>query len=198
MPEKAAGKLPEKDQELSVAEQNKGAQVLFEKIFEVVDNNERKDVLLQIEAMYRDIVNTYPKAPLAQESFWRLILIYLNDYNPPLFDKLETTYGQFIERYPQSPFRDEIERDIAKSLFFHKQWDRIIRFTTPAVKAFISSGKLGNPREMLLYSEAKLNLGDTEDAARGFKIVIVNFPKTPEAIRAAQLLDAVTAKAKQK
>jgi tetratricopeptide (TPR) repeat protein len=183
--------IKEAEEDLNVAKQNEQALALFQKIYETTEQNDRNSIIPQLESMYLDIINKFPKAALAQEAYWRILLIYLNDYNPPAYDKLESTYAKFIEKYPDSPFRSEIEDNISKMYYRKAKWDSLMRFYTPAVKNYIAIGKLNRAQEIFLYSEAKINLGDLAEAEKGFKIVIAHFPDTREASLARQRLAAI-------
>jgi tetratricopeptide (TPR) repeat protein len=183
--------IKEKTADLSITNQDENAKILFQKISEVSEKTDRKTYVPQLEAMYLVIINKYPKAALAQEAYKGLLMIYINDYDPPAYDKIETTYAKFIEMHPGSPVRPVIEEDISSMYYRNAKWDSLMRFCSPAIKKFIATGKLQDARDMLLYSEAKFNLGDLKEAAKGFKIVIVNFPDTKESLLARQRLDAI-------
>lgn len=181
-------RLPQK---LSLDEQNKRAMDTFQNIFSLLEDSERKAVLPRLEQMYKEIIDNYPDAALSQESYWRLILIYLEDYNPPLFDKIEVLYAGFTLSYPQSQFRNEVEDMIATSYARHAKWQDLIKFSTPVVKQYIDTGKLARPQLMFAYADAKMNLGDIDEAEKGYRIVIALFPLSRESDMAKYRLEAL-------
>ncbi|MDA8431890.1 MAG: tetratricopeptide repeat protein [Nitrospiraceae bacterium] len=183
---------------LSAEEQDKGALVLFQQVFDLLQDSDRKAAVPKMEALYREIITRYPKAALTQESYWRLVLIYLKDYDPPAYGKAEATYEEFISRYPQSQFRREVENDITNAYYRNGQWESLMKFCTPAVKRYIEKGKLDRPLDMFLYAEAKKNLGDTAEAVKGYKIVIALFPNSREGSMAKLRLAAIEKENKDK
>lgn len=176
---------------LSIEEQSKKALETFQKILELTENADRMTVLPQIESAYVDIINKYPKASLSQECYWRLMLIYLTDYNPPVFEKAENLHSEFIKKYPDSHLRNLIDDTLSNSYHRNAKWEKLLRFYTPAVKQFIEKGTLSRPLEMFMYSEAKLNLGDLVEAEKGYKIVIALFPDSKESELSKERLEEV-------
>ncbi|TAN38207.1 MAG: tetratricopeptide repeat protein [Nitrospirae bacterium] len=191
---KAPADTPEKNLSLSAEEQDSRALVLFQKIFDLISESDRKTVLPKIEAMYGEIVNDYPKAALGQESYSRLIYIYMNDYDPPAYDKAEELYQRFLKKYPGSQFTNDISDSIAQGYYRNGKWEQLQKFFTPAVKKYIETGKLERPRELFLYAEAKLNLGDLAEAEKGYRIIIAEAPKTKEGSISKQRLDVIQKK----
>ncbi|MHB8881236.1 MAG: tetratricopeptide repeat protein [Thermodesulfovibrionales bacterium] len=184
----------EKSSSLSVEEQDKKALVIFQQIFDLISESDRKTVLPKIEAMYGEIINDYPKAALGQESYLRLVSIYMNDYDPPLYDKAEDLHQQFMKKYPASQFGNDITDAIAQGYYRNGKWEQMQRFFTPAVKKYIETGKLEKPRDLFLYAEAKLNLGDLAEAEKGFRIIVAEAPKSKEGIISKQRLEAIQKK----
>ncbi len=176
---------------LSVEEQDKGALELFQKAFDVLQSSDRKTAVPKMETLYREIIDKYPKAALTQEAYWRLVLIYLRDYEPPAFDKAEATYKDFVEKYSGSQFGREMEGDISDAYYRMGKWESLLKFYTPAVRQYIEKGTLARPRGMFMYSEAKMNLGDTVEAVKGYKIVVARFPESREGSMAKQRLEAI-------
>lgn len=179
---------------MSQKEQDTRALELFEQISEIFSESDRKSALPKAEALYLRIISEYPDAALGQESYWRLVLICLRDYVPPQYEKAEAYYGAFMKKYPQSPFRYEIEDAISGSYYTDGKWDKIMAFYIPAVKRYIETGKLDRPHDIFFYAEAKFNLGDLVEAEKGYKIVVSLFPKSREGIFAAKRLDELVNK----
>jgi len=186
--------------ELSVEEQEKKALETFQKILELTENTDRTDVLPGIEAAYRDIIDKYPKASINQECYWRLMSLYITDYNPPAYEKAESLYGEFFKIYPDSTLKNMIVDILSNSYYRSAKWEKLLKFHTPVVKKFIelSSGKqslekenLTRPQEMFMYSEAKFNLGDLAEAEKGYKIVIALFPGSKESVVSKDRLEEI-------
>ncbi len=173
------------------AEQDKRALELFQKIYETLDKGKRAQVLPEVERLYQELIDSYPDAALAQESYWRIIVICLNDHTPPAFDRAEAYYNRFIARYPASQVKGEIDKALSDSYYRNKQWDRLIKLFTPSIRLYIEKGKLSKPQDMFMYAEAKLNLGDLVEAEKGYRIVVALFPKTREGALSAARLEEI-------
>ncbi len=186
-----AEEVKKDDDKLSIEEQEKKAMEAFHKILELTESVDRMAVLSKIEASYKDIIDEYPEAPLAQECYWRLLLIYLTDYNPPVFEKAESLHNEFIKKYPDSNMRDLLDDTLSKSYYRNAKWEKLLKFYTPAIKQFIEKGILIRPLEMFMYSEAKLNLDDLVEAEKGYKIVIALFPDSRESIISKDRLEEI-------
>lgn len=184
---------------LSAEEQNKLALAKFEEILEISSSGRRRERLPEIEAVYTEIIRKYPKSPLAQESWFSLFKIVMNDYAPPKIDRGEEIYREFIVKYPDSQFASEMEDMIATAFQRSGKWEQLLKFTTPAVRNYIKTGKMARPMHMFMYSEAKLNMGETAEAEKGFWIVVDLFPKSREAeMSKNRLRDLKTARSQQK
>jgi TolA-binding protein len=178
-------------EELSVEEQTHKANEGFEKILEIVESSERKSVLSEIENAYLEIIDKYPKAPITQECYWRLMSVYLTDYDPPRIQKAETLYSDFIKKYPDSVIVNWMKDDLSKNYYEKRQWKKLMAFHAPAVKQYIEKRTLSRPTEMFMYSEAKFNLDDIDEAEKGYKIVISLFPNSMEGLKAKEMLDVI-------
>ncbi len=191
-PEAASSKGPA----LSKAEQVAKATELFRQVVDILGDSDRKTAVPKMEVLYKKIIDEYPEAPVAQECYWRLILIYLRDYTPPQFGKAEEYHRRFVGRYPDSQFRREIEDSMAKAYYTGGKWSSLLALYTPEVKRYIESGKLDRPQDMFLYAEAKMNLGDLVEAEKGYRIVVSLFPATREGSLAKMRLEKI-AKSKE-
>lgn len=180
---------PEK---LSLEEQSKKALDTFNKILILTeDATDRQAILPQMEAMYEEVINNYPDAPLVEESYWRLISINMEEFKPPRVDKAERLYQDFLKKYPESPLKIYMEHTFGRFYHTNKMWDKLLRLFTPQVKKFIKTGKLDSSYPLFMYSEAKFNLGDFVEAEKGYKIVIEFFPKTGEGETAKKRLKEI-------
>jgi TolA-binding protein len=164
---------------ISIEEQGTKSIEIFKKILEVSESSEeRSEVVPQIEAMYRDITIHYPDAPLAQESYQRLIQLYLKEYRPPDVDKAEEIYGEFLRKYPSSPMKSNVENTLSRFYYRSKMWNKLIELFRFKIKQFIETEKLESPYPLFMYSEAQYNLGETEEAEKGYEWIIRTFPNT--------------------
>jgi len=188
----AAGK------ELPVEEQEQKVNELFGRILSLTEEAEdRQSILLQMEALYDEIINNYPDVPLVEEIYWRLIALSVEEFKPPKIDKAERLYKDFLRRYPNSTLTFNIEQALGQFYYANKMWDRLLRTFTPYVKKFIAIGKLDRPYHLFMFSEAKFNLGDLIEAEKGYKIVIEFFPKTTEGETSKKRLEEIKKLKKQ-
>ena len=134
--------MPTKDENASLA--------LFTEILELVETSrDRRSVLPRIEEIYSRIINEYPDVPLAQESYWKLIEIYVEDYSPPAYEKAESLYHQFLEKYRETYMRSFIEDTLGNSYYKNAEWARLLNLSEPI---YIKYSKTGNePRASGIY-----------------------------------------------
>ena len=164
---------------------------IFEKILNLTEASDRKKNILQIETAYREIIEQYPAASITEECYWRLALIYLNDYDPPQFRKAETLYREFMRKYPASVDRYVFSDAISERYHEAHEWERLMKFHSPVIKRFIEGEKLLRPTELFMYSEAKFHMGDLAEAGKGYKIVITLFPESGESQKAKKMLNII-------
>lgn len=182
---------------LSREEQEKKALEAFNKILELTETGSREEILPRLENAYLDIINNYPEAPLAQESYWRLIIIYTRDYNPPKTEEAEKIFKEFIQTYPDSPFKKDIEDTMVRFYYNQRAWERLIALEIPYIKEYIKTGELRTPVHLFYYSEAKYGLGDYKEAEKGFRTIITLFPQSSEAMVAKKRLEEISSKKEQ-
>lgn len=176
---------------LSAEEQNKKALEEFEKILDMTGEADRSTILPQIEAAYLGIINNYPQSHLAQESCWRLMMLYLTDFVPPAYAKAEDVRAEFIRKYPDSKMRGLIDRTLAESYHKNEQWEKLLALYTPSVRQSVETGKFPRALDIFMYAEAKFGLNDMVEAEKGYKIVAANFPKSREGQFAAKRLEEI-------
>lgn len=179
---------------LSKEEQSKKALEVFNKILDISQIEERSAAVNKMTAMYRQIIDEYPDAPLAQESYWRLIEMNLRDFSPPRMKESMNLYDEFLARYKESPILNAIETTFERYFYNNKLWQDLLDFVEPKVEYFINTGKITSPTFMFLHAEAKRNLGDSEEAIKAFKIVIRYFPETKDAKVSSERLKELTEK----
>jgi tetratricopeptide (TPR) repeat protein len=177
--------LPDKKEVLSPAEREKKA---FEKFNEILivrrSSRDRKAVLPKMEQLYVQLIDEYPDVPVAQESYWKLVEIYTKDYSPPLYDKAEELYDEFVEKYPESGLKRVVDKTLALSFYINKEWERLLRLCDPEFKKYIEEGISPYPLLIFMYAEANFHLRNFEEAEKGFKIVMEDFPQLNENRRA--------------
>lgn len=165
---------------------------LFTEVLDLVESSDdRKTVLPQIEELYSKIIEQYPTAPLAQESYWKLITIYVEDYSPPEYDKAEAMYYEFIEKYPQSFIKGFIEDKIGNSYYKNKEWERLLKLTAPVYQEYIDSGVQPRASMMFMYAESQYNLGNTEEAEKVYKMTEKLFPKLIVGIKSRKMIEKI-------
>jgi tetratricopeptide (TPR) repeat protein len=180
---------------LTPAEQETESLEVFNKILTISrSSDDRQAMLPEMEETYAQLIKDYPDTPLAQESHWRLIIIYVNDYSPPLYEKAEALYSVFLENYPQSVLRGLIDRTLGISYYKNAEWERLLKFSAPAFKKYTEEGKDPRPFLVLMYAEASFRLGNFEEAEKGYKIVIEHFPELNENKRAKARLQEIRKK----
>jgi len=173
-------------------EQEKRALEAFNAILEITEKGPRHEILPELEKAYLEIINNYPEAPLAQESYLRLILIYTREFVPPKTEDAEKLYRDFQMRYPDSPFKQEIENTMVRFYYNHKLWDRLLTSQIPYIKEYIKTGELKTPVHLFYYSEAKFGLGDLKEAEKGFRTIITLFPQSVEAVVSKKRLEEIS------
>jgi tetratricopeptide (TPR) repeat protein len=185
---KPSGETKEK---LSPADREAKAYELFDEILTLTETSDTKTVLPQIETLYFKIIREYPETALAQESYWRLISIYVDRSIPPGYEKAETLYFEFLKKYPGSVIKNMIEDTLSKSYYKNGKWDKLSKLYSSAVNEFKEKGKLSKPDPMFMYAEAEFNLGDLTEAERAYKIVIDLFPTSSKAAASKRRLEEI-------
>jgi len=181
----------ETKEKLSPADREAKAYELFDEILTLTETPDIQAVLPQIEALYFRIIREYSDTALAQESYWRLISLYVDKSVPPGYEKAETLYYEFLKKYPESVIKNMIEDTLSKSYYKNGKWDKLIKLYSPAVNEFKEKGKLSSPNPMFMYAEAKFNLGDLMEAERAYKIVIELFPTSSKAAASKRRLEEI-------
>ncbi|UCH82051.1 MAG: hypothetical protein JSW20_05330 [Nitrospiraceae bacterium] len=151
---------------------------IFQEIFSITrTTRDRQSVLPRIESLYMQIIRDYPETPLAQESHWRLIIMYVKDYSPPDFEKADMLYHDFVKKYHDSPLRGVIEDTLAKSYVKHEEWGRLLTLCSPSYRGYVEKKITPKASLMFMYAEAHYHLGNMEQAEQGYSIVSELFPK---------------------
>jgi tetratricopeptide (TPR) repeat protein len=166
---------------MSVEEQRKRGLEKFNEILTVRQSlRYRKDALPEMENLYLELIDKYPDAPIAQESYWKLVESYVKDYSPPRYDEAEELYTRLVRDYPQSFFRKMVERTLGVRLRINKEWERLLRISTPAYREYIEKGTKPLPLMIFSYAESNFWLGNYEESEKAFKVLIEEFPRQSE------------------
>ncbi|GBE06830.1 hypothetical protein BMS3Abin10_02487 [bacterium BMS3Abin10] len=180
---------------LPVSEQESRALESFTDILEISGSSrDRQAVLPEMEKIYMEIIDYYPDAALAQESYLKLVEIYLREYSPPSYAKAEGLYKQFRGKYPGSVLRGFIEETIAKSYYLNAEWGRLLNLTAPIFKQYISNSLQRRPALIYMYSEANFNLGRLKDAEDGYRLMMKLFPGMSGNVNARARLEEIRKK----
>ena len=161
-----------------VSTQQQEAAGLYKKIFELSLEKNKAGYLEKRTELYGWIIQNCPDAPLAQESYFKLIELFFNEYTPPLKEKATELFAQFKSRYPDSRAVGVVKYAVAKGLFATKSWEDLVQLESSAVEDYFDTGKIDSPLSLFYYSEAKYNLDDFEAAGKGYSALVENFPDT--------------------
>lgn len=179
-------------QKLTIEQQREKANQEFANVLEIVEKVEkRSDAVPEIERRYKNIIENYPDAPLAQEIHWRLVELYLRDYNPPRIEDAKAVFTTFKERYPQSPLKTAIEDTMTRFYAAKGMWDELLELHDYRIRRFVETGKIDSPFFLFMYAEALRNLGEKQEALKGYNWVIKTFPGTQMADIAKRRLELI-------
>ncbi len=189
-PQEIKPSLPETGEIPLHTEEESKSLKLFSEVLDIVESgSDRQSVLPEIEKIYGKIIREYPDAPLAQESYWKLITIYVEDYSPPAYDRAEMRYHEFLEKYPASFLRAYIEDTLGNSYYKNREWQRLLKLSEPAYRAYIENEPRPRPSMLFMYAEARYNLGYIDEAVKVYKIVKQLYPRLIVGIKSGKMLD---------
>jgi len=174
---------PERDKE------NKSLDIFAEILDLVESTDDRQTVLPGIEDLYSRIIREYPETPLAQESYWKLITICLEDYSPPKLDKADALYKEFINKYPESLLRVIVEDTLGKGFYKNAAWSKLINLYSSSYNEYIEKGKKPRASSIFMYSEANFYLENMDAASKGYEIVAELFPQLREGKKSKAMLE---------
>ncbi len=166
---------------LPVEEQEKLAMQTFNDMLETTANVPRRKVLNELEQGYNKIIKEYPDTDLAQESYLRLMLYNLEDFERPRVETAENIYKEYFKKYPEPKLGSAMNFYLAKFYFEYHHWEKLAEFSTPFLREYVKTGKYSKTLYLLYYSEAKFHLKDYEEAEKGFTLMLKEFPGTQEA-----------------
>jgi TolA-binding protein len=142
----------------------------------------------------KPLVETKKALTPAEQETESLKTFNVNDYSPPAYEKAETLYNNFLENYPRSALKGNIDRTLGLKYYINKEWGRLLKLSAPAFKKYTEEGVSPMPLLIFMYAEANFHLGNLKESEKGFKIVIEQFPQLNENERAKARLEAIRRK----
>lgn len=106
---------------LPLAEQQRRAAELFERLRQV-----DRFAYEEIERLYLRVINECPDTDEAEEAYFRLSNLYRMGFDPPQYDRLRQLLESFLDRYPDSPGRAEMEERLLRAYENSGQWTQAI------------------------------------------------------------------------
>jgi tetratricopeptide (TPR) repeat protein len=140
---------------------------------------DRQSVLPKIEALYTQLIRNFPETPLAQESHWKLINIFVNEYSPPNYDKAEKFYSDFLKKYHDSPLKGVVEDTLGRSYVKHSEWSRLLALCSSSYRGYVEKKIAPKASLLFMYAEANYYLGNIDQAEKAYLIVSGLFPELP-------------------
>ena len=194
VPQEAVSEMtnaPGSSEKANLTDRKAEAYEIFEEILVLTETSDMKDAFPKIESLYYKIIHEYPDTALAQECYWRLVTLYVEKSTPPLFEKAENTYAEFLKKYPESVIRFLIEDTLSKSYYKEEKWKKLLKLNLPAVEDYYKTGKLSNPAPLFMYAEAQYNLGDIGAAEKAYRSLVDSFPKSRMTSTAQERLEKI-------
>ena len=159
---------------MSVKEQEEKSMVKMNEILEITSTKKKEEAIPFIISGYRDIMENYPESFMAEEGYYRLMIINLRDYYPPKIKEAEAIYKEYFRRYRKPRIGMSMTGDLARYYYANGMWEKLSRFTVPFMREFAKSGKYGDTVFLFLYTESRFHLEDYNEARKGYNIVLKN------------------------
>ncbi|MBU0730534.1 MAG: hypothetical protein KKE17_00590 [Proteobacteria bacterium] len=99
---------------LSLDEQKIKSFDILSEILELIESSSREAVKPQIEKSYLELIKTCPDVGLAQEAYWKLLVMYKEENTPESLAKADALYAQFQTNYPDSVMQKTLSVIMAK------------------------------------------------------------------------------------
>ncbi len=181
---------------LSLPVQQQLAAQLFEDIYNI-SGGAGEAIVAQKIALYRRIIDRCPDVPLAEESYWHLLKIMMQDVLPPHKKEALQLYETFNRRYPESRMRTVVSQELMKSLYQQGEWADLDRIASSCLQSAPRNqeGASSDPVAVFLHAEAEYNLGKVPAAQAGYAEILHYFPQTRMAEIARARLAAIGNKA---
>jgi hypothetical protein len=165
-----------KENKIRTEEEKKSFDIFKEIFSKTRSGRDRQSVLPEIEALYMQIIRDYPETPLAQESHWKLINIYVREYAPPDYGRAEMLYHDFLTKYHNSPLKGVVADTLGRSYVKHGEWSRLLTLCSPSYRGYVDKKITPRASLMFMYAEANYNLGNMEQAENAYSLIIDLFP----------------------
>jgi len=179
---------PEETVTLPREEQDKRAFALFQELYDYTAERSRQEAVPRIIETYQAIIRDYPQAGLVQEAYMKLVLIHLEEVDPPDEAQAEAYYGEMRQRYPQSPLRGSIESSMMRYYYRAERWEKLLGISAPLVKKELERPHRGH---LFYYAEANFQLGRSNEAVRAYRLIIEKAPTSSEARFAKRRLQQI-------
>lgn len=180
-PKKVEAPAEKPAEKMSLAEQTALSQKAFEDILEITMTEGKLNSLPKLEEAYNKIIELYPDTFYAQESYWRLIILNLEDHYPPKPEKAEAYFREYLQKYPQTSLKHVVADTLARFYYSNKEWQKLIDVSSPYISEYIKTGQMNTPLFLFFYSEGKFFLGDYVEANKGYRTLMRVFPGSHEA-----------------
>jgi outer membrane protein assembly factor BamD (BamD/ComL family) len=95
---------PDKQQEMALE--------IFDEILNITQNTSKKRAFSEIEKRYSAIINNYPQARIARESYIRLMHLYITNKSSENVTKAEKLLQRFATAYPNDPMEEKIRNKL--------------------------------------------------------------------------------------
>jgi len=141
---------------------------------------ERNAVLAEKEKLYLKLIKDYPDVPIAQESYWKLIEMNLEDKTPLEYDRADALFNEFYEAYPESGMKGPVYRTFIINYTRNNEWKRLAGICEPEYMEYLEKGTSLYPLTIFMYAEANFKLGNYDEAEKAFRIIIEKFPYLKE------------------
>jgi tetratricopeptide (TPR) repeat protein len=176
---------------MPVEEQEEKSVEAYTDILEMTANVDKLTIVPQLKEKYLELIEDYPDAYFAEESFLRLIELSFRYYDEPNVDAAEHYYMEYFRKYPK-PRLDKMMNDtMARSYYRFGFWGRLATFLEPHMMKYARTGKLRGPLYIFFYSEAKFHLQEHAEARKGYQTVIRLFPGSREAAISKERLNKI-------
>jgi len=158
--------LPEK-------RQNELAFEAFKGMLEVPEGLDRVGTTQHFIDAYEGIVRDYPLSGLAQEGSWKIVRMYLREFDPPKLAEAEEAYRRFARKYPDSFLLDDALTELLRYYGNRAQWNQVVIHTAPIVQREMIEAP---PMILVYYGEGNYHLGRKDEAVLAFSLAIKRTP----------------------
>lgn len=181
----------------SVQEQEQLAMVKLGEMLDETTPLRREAAVPVLINGYFEVIENYPYSFIAEESYFRLMTIYLKDFYPSREAEAEALYSEYFTKYRNPQTGMAMTTDLARHYYETKNWRKLSSFTVPFMREFAKSGKYGDTVFLFYYSEAQFFLEKYGEARKGYKYMIKNNPNSRDSKLANARLKVIKTKLEQ-